>query len=139
MNNFIEDVQNAFSKTGDAELKNYLYKDGQIKLEVLLFDDDILNLEFETEILYCKKFEQKSPFNKGYFKCVRLSDILTIENNHYTFSGSFSDVMKAQKTKLNLAFGLNIQNYTHLITFANSTINLAFIVNDKKKYVCKIE
>ncbi|MFP7658458.1 hypothetical protein [Chryseobacterium proteolyticum] len=139
MKNFTEEIQNIFSKTGDSELKNYFYKNNQIKLEVLLFDDETLNMEFETEILYCKNFEQKSPFNKGYFKCVELSSVLEINNNHYTFSGNFSDIMKAQKAKINLAFGLNIQNYTHLITFSNSTVNLAFIINYKNRYKCNIE
>ncbi|MFC7346929.1 hypothetical protein ACFQO9_09405 [Chryseobacterium zhengzhouense] len=131
MNDFTKKLQTIFSRTGDSELKNCTYKNGKINLEVLLYDDDILNLEFKTEILYCKNIIQKSPFNIGFLKCVKLSDIIMVENNHYIFTGNFIDMLKAQKNKLSLAFGLNIQKYTHLITFSNDTINVAFIVDEK--------
>lgn len=136
MDDFTKNLQEIFSKTGDSELKNYTYKNGKINLEIILYDDDVLNIEFETESLYCKNIIQKTPFNIGYLKCQKLSDVLTIENNHYSFSGNFVNLMKAQKNKLNLAFGLNIQKYTHLITFSNSYINLAFIINENDDFKC---
>lgn len=134
MNEFKNVLQDFFSKTGDSELKKYSYANGKITLEVELYDEDILNMEFETEILYCKNIEQRTPFNIGYFECLKLSDVLKIENNHYSFSGNFVDIMKLQRNKLNLAIGLNEQNYTHLITFSNSSIILAFLVNEKDIY-----
>lgn len=139
MKNFTEDLQDVFSKTGDSKLKNYLYKNGRIYLEVELYDDDVINMEFETEVLYCKNIEQRIPFNIGYFECIKLLDVLKVENNHYTFSGDFIDIMKSQKSKLNLVFGLNIQKYTHLITFSNSSVNLAFVVNERNNYICKYD
>lgn len=138
MNDFTKELQLIFSRTGDSELKNYFYESGKITLDVILFDDDILRMVFETEIIYCKKIEQRLPFNSGYFECIKLSDVLKTENNHYIFSGDFSDIMKAQKTKMNLVFGLNIQKYTHLITFSNNSIILAFIVNDKDSFSINI-
>jgi len=137
MNEF-KTLQNIFSKTGDSELKQYLYNNGKIFLEVELYDNDILSMEFETEILYCKNIDLKTPFNIGYFDCIKLSDVLKVENNHYSFSGNFIDLMKAQRSKFNLAFGLNVQYYTHIIIFANSSINLAFVVNEKDNYKISI-
>jgi hypothetical protein len=134
MNEFKNKLEVLFSKTGDSKLKKYSYKNGKIYLEVELYDDDLLNMVFETEILYCKNIEQRTPFNIGYFECIELSDVVNVENNHYVFSGNFVDIMKAQKNKYNLVFGLNIQNYTHLITFSNSSINLAFVVNEKNNF-----
>ncbi len=134
MNDFKNILQNLFSKTGDSELKQYLYSHGKISLTAELYDDDVLQMEFETEILYCKSFELKTPFNVGYFECIKLSDVLKVENNHYSFSGNFVDLMKAQKSKFSLAFGLSVQHYTHLITFLNTSISLAFIVNEKNDY-----
>ncbi|SEN12488.1 hypothetical protein SAMN05421856_1244 [Chryseobacterium taichungense] len=127
-------LQKKFSKSGDSELIGYSYENGKISLDIKLEEDDILNIQFETEILYAKNIELRSPFNVGYFECIKLSDVLKIENNHYSFSGGFVDIMKAQRKKINLAFGLPISNYTHLITFCNSSINLAFIVNENNNY-----
>lgn len=135
MSEFKNILQTFFSKTGDSELKQYSYSNGKISLEIELYDDnDILQMEFETEILYCKNIELRRPFNIGYFECIKLSDVLKVENNHYSFSGNFIDLMKAQKNKFSLAFGLNVQNYTHLITFANSSITIAFIVDAANEY-----
>jgi hypothetical protein len=134
MENYTKELNNIFSKTGDSELKKYSYNNGKISLEVELDDDNILNMEFETEILYCKNIELRTPFNIGYFECIKLSDVLKIENNHYSFSGNFIDIMKAQRNKFNLAFGLSVENYTHLITFSNSSLTLAFVVNEKNNY-----
>ncbi len=134
MDEFRDTLQNFFSKTGDSELKQYSYINGKISLIVELYDDDILQMEFETENLYCKNFELRTPFNIGYFECTKLSDLLKVENNHYSFSGNFIDLMKAQRNKLSMAFGLNVQHYTHLITFVNSSISIAFIVNEKSNY-----
>jgi len=137
MKDFTEELQKIFSNTGDSELKRYSYRNNKISLEAELFDGDILNIEFETEILYCRNIE-RTPFTIGYFECVKLSDIVKVENNHYTFSGGFVEIMKAQRNKLNLVFGLSIKENTHLITFSNSTVNLAFVVNEKNDFKCEI-
>ncbi|WP_449397590.1 hypothetical protein [Chryseobacterium wanjuense] len=134
MKDFKNILQEKFSKTGDSELISYLYKNGKISLDVRLEENDILNMQFETEILYSKNIEQRAPFNIGYFECIKLSDVLKIENNHYSFSGSFVDIMKAQRNKINLVFGLPVSNYTHLITFSNNSVNLAFVINEKNNY-----
>ncbi|WP_143152310.1 hypothetical protein [Chryseobacterium arachidis] len=60
--------------------------------------------------------------------------MLKIENNHYTISGDFVDIMQAQRNKFTLALGLNIKKYTHLIIFSNYSINLAFIVDEKSNF-----
>jgi len=134
MEDFKNILQKKFSKSGDSELINYHYKNGKISLNVKLDENDILNIQFKTEILYAKNIELRPPFNIGYFECIKLSDVLKVENNHYSFSGDFVDIMKAQRKKINLAFGLSVNNYTHLINFCNSSINLAFIVNENDNY-----
>lgn len=138
MKDFTQKLQKIFSNTGDSELKKYSYSNNKISLEAELFEGDILNIEFETEVLYCKNIEQRTPFTIGYFDCIKLSDVVNVENNHYTFSGGFIEIMKAQKSKLNLVFGLSIKDHTHLITFSNSAILLAFVVNEKNSFKCEI-
>ncbi len=61
MSEFKNILQKFFSKTGDSELKQYSYNNGKISLEVELYDDNILNMEFKTEILYCKNIELRTP------------------------------------------------------------------------------
>lgn len=139
MSDFINTLGSIFSKTGDSTLKNCIYHNGKINIQIELFDDELLNMEFLTEFLYRKDIEMKSPFNKGYFRCIKLSEVLNIENSHYTVSGDFITIMKTQKSKLNLALGLSVNKHTHIITFSNSEIVLAFVVNDKDSYKCEYE
>lgn len=134
MENFKEKINEIFSKTGDSILKNYVFSKNIIKLEVELYEGNILNLEFKTELLYIRNIEQKKPYFTGYLDCIKLSEVLEIENGHYSCSGDFVNIMKAQRKKFNLAFGLNVKDYTHLISFLNSSTNLAFIVNENDNY-----
>ncbi|WP_431612019.1 hypothetical protein [Chryseobacterium sp. 'Rf worker isolate 10'] len=136
MNDFTNNLKVIFSKTGDSQLQRCIYNNGKINIDVNLFDDELLEMEFLTEIVYIRKINQINPFNIGYFNCIKLSEVLEIENNHYTFSGDFISIMKAQKNKLNLALGLNVSKYSHMIIFSNSEINLAFIVSEKDAYKC---
>ncbi|WP_449389301.1 hypothetical protein [Chryseobacterium lineare] len=139
MEDFINTLGSIFSKTGDSTLKNCSYQNGKINIQIELFDDELLNMEFLTEFLYRKNIDMKAPFNKGYLKCIKLSEVLNIENNHYTVSGDFITIMKTQKSKLNLALGLSANKYTHIITYSNNEIVLAFVVNDKDSYKYEYE
>lgn len=139
MDHFKNKLKDFFLETGDSELEKYTYENGKIFLTIKLFNENILNIEFKTEILYCKNIEQRTPFNIGHLDCIKLSEVLIIENNHYSFSGGFVDLMKAQRNKYTLALGLNINNYTHIITFSNSSIILAFLIHEKDNCGYKIE
>ncbi|MGG7436742.1 hypothetical protein [Chryseobacterium arthrosphaerae] len=139
MNDFTNNLKVFFSKTGDSQLQKCIYNNGKINIGVNLSNDELLEMEFLTEIVYIRKINQINPFNIGYLNCIKLSQVLDVENNHYTFSGDFISIMKAQKNKLNLALGLNINKYSHMITFSNSEINLAFIISEKDAYKCNIK
>ncbi len=139
MEDFINTLGSIFSKTGDSTLKNCIYHNGKINIQIELFDEELLNMEFLTEFLYRKNIDMKAPFNKGYLQCIKLSEVLNIENNHYTVSGDFIAIMKTQKSKLNLALGLSANKYTHIITYSNNEIVLAFVVNDKDSYKYEYE
>ncbi|GEM_PF-3289854 len=134
MDNFTNKLNVVFSKTGDSQLQSCIYSNGKVNIKVNLFDDELLEMEFLTEILYRREINLSAPFNIGFFNCIKLSNVLKVENNHYTFSGDFITIMKAQKNKLNLALGLNANKYTHMITFSNSKINLSFIVSEDDIY-----
>lgn len=139
MDHFKNKLKELFSKTGDSELKKSTYENGKFFLTLKLFNENILKLEFKTETLYCKNIEQRTPFNIGHLDCTKLSDVLIIENNHYSLSGGFVDLMKAQRNKYTLALGLSLNNYTHIITFSNSSIILAFLIHEKENYEYEIE
>jgi hypothetical protein len=134
MDNFTNKLNVVFSKTGDSQLQSCIYSNGKVNIKVNLFDDELLEMEFLTEVLYRREINLSAPFNIGFFNCIKLSNVLKVENNHYTFSGDFITIMKAQKNKLNLALGLNANKYTHMITFSNSKINLSFIVSEDDIY-----
>lgn len=133
----INSFSDLVSKSGDSILKNYVFEKGVLKVDLIMYDFDDMEVEIPTTTVYSLvSKEQYSPTDcRRTVRIVTyvLQDRLKVENGFFIPQQDFKELMADARNFHTLAYGRRTTEVIGQINFVGSVLWLACLVEDFQK------